>query len=70
MSAATVEEEKETVWDLMSLLFFSEVLVVKNEAVVGSYPASSQCYKAFTGLYLQVCKYRAILMPSVAISII
>ena len=41
MSAATAaEEEKETVWDLMSLLFFSEVLVVQNEAVVGSYPAS------------------------------
>ena len=41
MSAATAaEEEKETVWDFMSLVLFSVELVVQNEAVVGSYPAS------------------------------
>ena len=26
----------------------------------GAITTSSQCYKTFTGLYLQVCKYRAI----------
>ena len=46
MSAATAaEEEKETVWDSMSLVFFSAELVVHNEAAEGFYPAG--CFLIF-----------------------
>ena len=43
--------------------FFRDMIeknLFMSTTVVEKTTTCSQCYKAFTGLYLQVCKYRAI----------